>query len=600
MMQFFKFIGGFFDCRHSTKARIFVSSLVTTLVIATSISLFWFQKIITSTTDTIVDNMEMSTSGGLAQLENSFEDIKQMHSTVIYDTDSLDYLIRDTANAPALDWFSEYNRLYGNLRTLGVTLSRTITGTGVYKADGTTCINGTMSLPENFYQWPEADRIRQGGGANVMFYIDKPRGERQNEVKKYFFVGRSILDKGVEKAIIVSKFNETLLLEAFRDTNYPNGFVLLTDAEHSILYDSSPDAYSEYKEAYLAQLREGYKPVAAAEYTIFHKTSAHTGVTVISSMSNRYIQESNRAVSSQLALLLVASVLVVALTSMLISGMITRRLQNLEKNMLRVGDGSMGQMLPVHGSDEVGRLSDTFLEMIGQIQGLMADIKENERHKREMEIKVLRAQISPHFLYNSLNTINYLALMQNAQNIHILVSSLIRLLQAAVDVDEVLVPIADEVTYVESYLNIQQYRFPQQIHVEYLLDDASRRLRVPKMILQPIVENALIHGFREHQDDASIVIRVYTMEPRDLIISVTDNGVGMSDEKIRLIMEEGQNQEKLRFSGIGIRNVDTRIKLQFGEGYGLSVFSREGLFTRVDIRLPALEETESEVGGAAR
>jgi two-component system sensor histidine kinase YesM len=278
---------------------------------------------------------------------------------------------------------------------------------------------------------------------------------------------------------------------------------------------------------------------------------------------------------------------------MFISNKITLRLRNLEYNMEKVGDGAIPDLFPIRGEDEVGKLNRTYLRMLGQIKKLMEDIKENERQKRQMEIKVLRAQISPHFLYNSLNTIGYLAMMQNAKNIHGLVSSLINLLQAAVKVDDILIPLSSELDYVKSYLAIQLYRFSRQPHIDFRLDSLAYGCMVPKMILQPIVENALIHGLRDGQENPVITIKAYPLDT-SLIISISDNGVGISEGKIReiLSMEAGYDNDlrNLRFSGIGVSNVHARIRLQFGEPYGLSIYSRERLFTTVEMRLPIVKD----------
>jgi two-component system sensor histidine kinase YesM len=220
---------------------------------------------------------------------------------------------------------------------------------------------------------------------------------------------------------------------------------------------------------------------------------------------------------------------------MFISNKITLRLRNLEYNMEKVGDGTMPELFPIRGEDEVGKLSRTYLRMISQIKKLMEDIKENERQKRQMEIKVLRAQISPHFLYNSLNTIGCLAMMQNVKNIHDLVSSLINLLQASVKVDDILVPLSSEIDYVKSYLTIQLYRFSRQPQVDFRLDSLAHSCMVPKMLLQPIVENALIHGLRDGQENPVITIKAYPLD-NSLIISISDNGVGMNDRKIREVL----------------------------------------------------------------
>lgn len=588
MGKIIRFLRSFFDVQRSLKARFFVSFSAVTLTITALISLYWYQKIIQTTTDTLVENMEVNLTSRLVQLENSFEDVKRMHSTILYETNSLGYIVRDSVSPPTADWFEDYNRLQTNLRMMGITLSRTLSGTGVFKKNGSTCISGTLGVEWDFIGKSKAQRIREGEGRDVMFFLDKPAGEVDNEAPKYLFVGRSVLDGGEERAIILSRLNESLLTETFQNSAYAGGFVWVLDQEYNVVYDSNPQEYDDQKARYLAQLAGGLSPSAAQGYTVFSTSSSHTGLTAISSVSKQFIRDSYREVRIQLTVLLLAVVLVVGAISMLLANRITLGIQWLAQNMRRAGKGEMTieGMRPIPGNDEVGWLYQVFLKMIRQIQNLLQSVKENERQKRQMEMKVLRAQISPHFLYNSLNTINYLALLQNAQNIHILVSSLIDLLQGAVDVDEVLVPLADEVKYVKSYMNIQQYRFPRQIQVDYRVDDSLTGWLVPKMILQPIVENALIHGFREEQENPLLTIKAYTLDQSGLIISVTDNGVGMDSATIERVMKKEVNRDKMRFSGIGISNVDARIKLQLGEEYGLFIYSREGRFTTVEIRLP--------------
>jgi two-component system sensor histidine kinase YesM len=165
------------------------------------------------------------------------------------------------------------------------------------------------------------------------------------------------------------------------------------------------------------------------------------------------------------------------------------------------------------------------------------------------------------------------------------------LLRGAANVDDVLLPLSEEIHYVQHYLNIQQYRYKRQIKVDLRLDEQIEKCLIPKMILQPIVENALIHGLKMEQEDPSVIIKAYALE-KELIMSVTDNGIGMEEEKIRELMTKISNPDEPSFSGTGIRNVQARIRLQFGEPYGLSIFSRERLFTTVEIRLPEIRAQE--------
>jgi sensor histidine kinase YesM len=508
-----------------------------------------------------------------------------MHYTVIYESNCARYLLNDIEDAPTAEWFDSYYRLYNSLQMTGISLSRTAAGTGIFKANGTTCFTGTLGLSYYFPQLEAAHPVKAGNGNIVIFFETFPASP--SEISRSMYIGRTIIEKGIEKVLIVSKVNERLIIDALGDVNYHEGFTLMLDQEYNIVYDSVPEDYKAHKENFRKQLAEGRNPSSTGTYVAFSKTSPSFGITVLSAMPVQYLQKSYRTIRIQFFLILLTAVLVEAFLSMFISNRISFGLRSLEHSMEQLGDGSLAVSLPIRGDDEVARLGRSYLRMTEQIKKLMADIKEKESQKRQMEIKVLRAQVSPHFLYNSLNTIGYLALIQNAKNIHSLVSSLIDLLHGAVNVDDVLVPLAVEIHYVQSYLNVQQYRYLRQIQVDCRLDNVVDRYLVPKMILQPLVENAVIHGLKDEQEYPSIVIKAYVLD-RNLIISVTDNGIGMKEEKILQIRESLDTGEQ-KLSGHGISNVHARIRLQFGEAYGLSLYSRENVFTTLEIRLPLAE-----------
>lgn len=580
----------FFDVKHSIKAKIFVSFTIATIAITAAISLYWYQVTIKSTTVALRENMEKSTNSSMVQLENAIGDIKEMHSTLIYETNSLEYIIENKYSPPDAEWFKSYKQIYMNLRTMNINFSRTVSGIGIFKVNGETCINGYLPLDNDIFSINEIQSLKKSQGSDVIFFTGKAAGETQNEVLKYIFVGRSVLDKGEEKAVIITKLNESIFNRIFSEGVYPKGFVLLLDKGGNVVYDSSPGQYLNEKDRYIEKTDFSIDTHNREKYLVFSKKAKYTGMTVISAIPYEYIDELNKTIRMQLFIMLIIEVLVIAVISMVISDKMTLRLKSLSRNMKKVGNGSITELSGVNGEDEVGQLSVSFIKMTNQIQKLMQDIKQNERQKREMEIKVLRAQISPHFLYNSLNTINYLALLQNSQNIHVLTSSLIDLLQGAVNVDDQLISVEDEVKYVKSYINVQRYRFPQEIQVDYQIETQVENYKVPKMILQPIVENAIIHGFAEVKKDSMLRIKGYAPDQKSLLFNITDNGIGMSAQKIESVLKNNSNNSKIRFSGIGVGNVDSRIKLQFGDDFGISIYSREKVYTTVEVKLPIIEE----------
>lgn len=589
MKKLIEIVKSFFDIRRSIKAKIFVSLLIATISITSFVSLYWYRTAVETTQSTIVENMSKSIEGSRLQLDNAFDDVRKMHATLVYGTNSLEYILKKDYNPPDAEWFSNYRQTLSGLQTMNANLARTISGIGIFKMMGETCLTGTLSLTGNVLEMDAMEEIERAQGSDVIFYTPKEAQRGVHHVSAYVFVGKLIVANGKKQAVMVTKVNENILVTSLSTSICQDGFALLINENHDILYDSAPREFTELKRSYIEGLKAGAASPGTDDFYLFTSKSEATGITIMSAVPQAYVRQMDAKIQAQIMVLLITVLLAVAGISMVVSNKITLGLQCLISDMKKVGGGSMTNLKRLETDDEIGQLSENFLNMIAQIQQLMQNIKNNEKQKREMEIKVLRAQVSPHFLYNSLNTINYLALLQKAENIQLLTSSLIELLHGTVEIDDRLVTVSDEISYVKSYINIQQYRYPHKIHVDFQISPEACRLRVPRMILQPIVENALIHGLGNGKIDSAIRIKVY-IEGNTLYFCVTDNGIGMTPERIKQVMENKDNQNKMRLSGIGIGNVDSRVKMQMGEKYGISIYSQAGVFTTVEIKLPVIEE----------
>ena len=225
----------------------------------------------------------------------------------------------------------------------------------------------------------------------------------------------------------------------------------------------------------------------------------------------------------------------------------------------------------------------------------MENIKVNEKHKRIAEIKTLQAQINPHFLSNTLNTVKWLANAQKADNIETLVSSLIKLLHVSMGKGGDYISIREEIEYIRSYIQIQEFRYFDKFEVIFNIEEDILDYKILKFILQPIIENSIIHGIGPMDQKGLISVKAYKSE-EELFFSVTDNGAGICDDKIEQVLKS--NGSSSTFSRIGIYNVNERIKLNFGEQYGLNIQSVEGLYTSVEIILPIIKENVENAEGS--
>jgi len=254
----------------------------------------------------------------------------------------------------------------------------------------------------------------------------------------------------------------------------------------------------------------------------------------------------------------------------------------------------------IKSEDETGQLYHVFNGMVEELKGLLEGIRVSEKEKREAELTALQAQIHPHFLYNSLNTIKVLARMNGVPNIEAVSGSLIELMRSVLGNSSEFLTVREELAYVEHYFSIMKYRYMKPIRmITEIEDDALLDCRVLKLMLQPLVENAIIHGIGPLEQDGFVLIRVYE-EGNNLKIDVVDNGKGITEEQREYLLKgTGTNGETSRFSGMGVRNVHERIVRTYGDSYGVYLCSEPGVYTKAEIRLPkqekSMENTKREV-----
>lgn len=285
---------------------------------------------------------------------------------------------------------------------------------------------------------------------------------------------------------------------------------------------------------------------------------------------------------SSVALLLVLGVAAFAM------GLVSAPIQRLVAQMHRFEQDATGfQYEPVRGTQEIAVLSDSFGHMVCRIQELIEEVKHDEETLQKTELKALQAQINPHFLYNTLDSIQWMCEVGRSTDAVQMVGALARLFRISISRGAELIPIRRELEHAESYLIIQKFRYKDQFQYRFEVDDRLLDCLCSKITLQPIIENAILHGFGEFMDAGEIVIEVKD-DGDDIIMSVTDNGVGMEKEVCERLLSEQED----RASGIGIKNVNDRNQIYFGEQYGLMIESEPDEGTRVTIRLPKLWRDE--------
>ena len=303
------------------------------------------------------------------------------------------------------------------------------------------------------------------------------------------------------------------------------------------------------------------------------------GVSYVDELVDQNVREMLRLSAVMAGVILVAALL----TSWLLSRLLGRPLRGLAAAMERFeSDADHFTYRPVGGTREVRELSNSFGHMVLRIQQLMSTVREEEVNLRKTELKALQAQINPHFLYNTLDSIAWMCERgRNADAVN-MVHALARLFRISISKGHELIPISRELEHAESYLQIQKYRYKNRFTYEFRVDQTCLDYYCNKITLQPILENAINHGLELMVDDEGHITVEVCQEGEDILFRVTDNGVGMSQEQVKAIMSRTPGEQ----AGIGIRNVDERLKIYFGSKYGLRITSELDVGTQVELRMP--------------
>ena len=287
-----------------------------------------------------------------------------------------------------------------------------------------------------------------------------------------------------------------------------------------------------------------------------------------------------------LILLLVIVLFVAAFTGMILSKVLAKPAKELTKAMKAFEKNAENYTYTqVRGTEELMMLSDSFDHMVRRIQKLMEQVRQEEITLRKTELKALQAQINPHFLYNTLDAIAWLCEEGRNKDAEDMVTSLAKLFRISISKGHELITIEKEIQHAQSYLRIETFRYKNQFTYTFDVDENCLGYLCNKITLQPIIENAIYHGLNRMVDEGEITIRIRE-DGDDIILSVEDNGIGMTEEQCQEILRKEPGDR----TGIGIKNVNDRIKIYFGEEYGLTITSELDEGTCVDIRMPKVEK----------
>lgn len=298
------------------------------------------------------------------------------------------------------------------------------------------------------------------------------------------------------------------------------------------------------------------------------------------------ITEAKNNIHQLLHWLIILSILLIFLISVFVAARITNPIKKLQRYLNKVEKGMLNVRLNLKGEEEIVDLSHAFNSMVKQIKALMQQVVKEQEDKKKTEFTALQEQINPHFLYNTFDSIIWMAEKGRSAEVITMITSLSKVLRISLSKGQSMITVAEELAHVENYLKIQKVRFQDKLDYNISADENTLNLQTLKLIIQPFVENAICHGFEAMVDKGIIIINA-SIQNNKLVLVIKDNGIGISEKVLSSITREYKH---FKGTGVGIRNVQQRIQLFFGEEYGIKMESELEEGTIITITLPIIED----------
>ena len=390
---------------------------------------------------------------------------------------------------------------------------------------------------------------------------------------------------------------EQLLEKANTDTSGEYVYLMAPDGEiiyhpkqnliHMGLYQENNDRTAQYEDTTVKENFHGEKRLVTV------KTISYTGWKLVSVVPMKSFSMGMTGMRNLVVLLVALTVLAAVLLNQLVSARISKPLRRLNDSVKEWESGNMNPDIYAGGSMEVEHLGKTLRSTVAQIQQLMDDIVVEQEEKRKSELDALQSQINPHFLYNTLDSIVWMITGERYDDAVFMITQLASLFRISLSKGKTVIRIEEEVKHAQNYMNIQKIRYKNSFEVDFQIDEDIRDGCIVKLVLQPLLENAIYYGMEFMDGEGEIHVRGYRKDD-DIYLEVEDNGLGMPEEEAAELLN-GKERPHKHGSGVGLINVHSRLKLRFGEEYGLIIHScpDEGMMIQIHIPyIPYTAETQ--------
>lgn len=561
------------------------------------IPLLLLQLITASVSNNTISNMITKTTTAevktiLTEMERSFSNMKEICDSVNNNA-SFQQRMR-TQYTTIEEQFSE--DLNGNLELNSIVSGRKdISGIYVLGLNNICCKSNTASFQKTVYREDYWFDAVLNSGSDIWYGIHDESFVVKSSGTRYISLCSPYIDKSTGKinGVIVVELAENTLLDTITQYEPTDVRFTLLDNKCQILYSSDEFTLPSKLLTTLSYSTSGdnsatsiYPSAELIKRELFvYQKSATTNWSLIGNVPKNYLNSINIKIFVISAVILLVVAAIAIFLSSFLSRKFTDPIIHMKNAMKSVEDGDFSVQITAESQDELASLAHSFNHMVTHIQDLMNSIYEQQVRLRKSEFKALQAQINPHFLYNSLDSIVWLLKMnRNADSIHML-QNLAMLFRIALSKGSELIPIASEIQHITSYLEIQTIRYSRKFDYDIDFPENLKSYSTLKLLLQPLVENSIYHGLSKTKPHVHIHVEIME-DIDDIFFIVQDNGIGMTAEELSRLRTNIYSNTEIHSSGYGLHNINERIQTYFGDNYGLSIESEFNYGTTVKLKLP--------------
>lgn len=577
----------------SIQSSIFMYFTVTAIIAIALISLIIFQRFTNSLNATIIEE----NSGIVGQLGESVDSYLRNAMKV---SDSIYYNVIKNTDISNDDIKKGMNLIYVNNDNMIDDIAL-ISGKGelIESMPALRLKDNSNVLEKDFFKksMAESEYINFS-----MPHIRDLFDRNENSYSWVISLSRAVevTDEGkATQALLLINLNYRYFEEIFSNVNLGNGgYVYLTNDRGDIIWHPKQnEIYSgRFNEdnKYAATLKDGItvENLSGKNLTLNVRTIGYTGWKLVGVTPSAALGVDG--IKFRFFVLFVADLFLflLAMINAFISDKISNPIKSLDGSVREIESGNLNVEIVPSGSYEVEHLGKSIKNMLGRIKVLMSDLVAEHNAKRKSEFDTLQSQINPHFLYNTLDIIVWMIENENSDKAVNIVTALAKFFRISLSKGKNIITVKDEVEHVRNYLMIQNMRFKNRFEYSIDVDEEVLSYSSLKLMLQPLVENAIYHGMEFMDGDGEIDVKVFK-EDDSLYFTITDNGLGMSEDMVETLLSKDFVPSK-KGSGIGVKNVNERIKLYFGSEYGLKVESEPDEGTKITIHLPAVVYGEND------